>query len=250
MNYLTPFCLIGFIIFGMIFLGPYYYEKHASADYYANYTRSTALGIPLSHSELIGIQLSQTCLVMEKYNITSHCLTYDKIKKFDNTNPLFAGKWESKPYYHRDKPRVMNHYNFNPNKFIIMADPNPDFTTRARMIIVWDSNFTWTDSNGTSSKGIIKVNINRYVDNCETATVAPNLWLINDTIHYLESDCNKTKYNDTKIIYVKQHPFSFNNPYSPLLDPYFHANRNGSGGNGLSNCINHKCVIKDPYANW
>lgn len=209
----------------------------------------------------IGIQLSQVCLADLKNHLNSTCLKYSDLKQFDNTNPLYAGLWVDKPYEHRLNPKIRNHENFNPNPWAIMVDPNPDFTTLAKMIIV-DNHFNYTNQNDSSNRGLImKVYQDRYVsDNCVEARVGPDIALIQDTINYLESGCINTNMNTTKIITQKEIPFSYDNPYSSLhLDTYqqsilhghsyYNGNKTG-GGLGPSDCIRHQCIFKDPYAKW
>src|SRR2546426_8615238 len=82
------------------------------SDAYA-VTYTITNGTLLSKSHLIGIQLSQDCLIMLKNGIKNNCLTYDKLTFLDNTNPLLSGRWVEKPFLHRDHPTVTNHYNFN-----------------------------------------------------------------------------------------------------------------------------------------
>lgn len=195
----------------------------------------------------IGIQLVPICITELKNHINSTCLDYNIIKPFDNTNPLWAGLWVEQPYEHRLNPKIKNHENFNPNPWSIMVDPNPDYTINAKMIYVNNDNFTWINPDQTSNKGIVMItHMNRYVSpNCNDATVAPNINLINDTIFYLESGCKTTSYNDTKIITQKEIAFSFNNPYSSLhyKDQVSSVKKTG----GLGNCISQQCSYTDPY---
>src|SRR6185437_10644029 len=114
-------------------------------------------------------------------------------------------------------PKIKNHENFNSNPWAIMVDPNADFTTSAKMIIV-DTHFTWTNQNDTSDRGLsMKSYEDRFVaSNCMEARLGPSLPLIEDTINYLESGCKSTNMNITKIITQKEIPFSYDNPYSTL----------------------------------
>ena len=206
----------------------------------------------------IGIQLSQVCLREAMNNLTTGCLNYKDLKPLDNTIPFFAGQWIEKPYEHRLLPKVKNHEVFNPNPWAIMVDPNPDFTTTAKMIIV-DTHFTWTNQNDSSDRGLqMKSYEDRYVsDNCDEARVGPNLALIQDTITYLESGCTSTNMNVTKIISQKEIPFSYENPYSTLhlqsyLQSFLHGHNYFTGnqtsaGLGPGDCIHKQCSYSDPY---
>ena len=225
-------------------------------------TNQTANGMYISHSQMIGIQISQVCATMEKNHMKSNCITYDKIKQFDNTDPTYAGQWVNDTWYHRLAPRISNHEVMNLNPFVIMVDPNNSFTTRAKMIIVQSDNFTWINPDEAVGNNHTRIeHHNRQVSNCEQASVAPDINLIKDTVIYLESGCTITKYNDKVLIKTGNLPFSFVNPYSSLhynsmLKNLLHGH-SGFGGNhtaggiGPSNCITIKCEIpKNPYAKW
>jgi len=206
----------------------------------------------------IGIQLSQVCLRDAIFNLTTNCLNYGDLKQFDNTIPFFAGLWVDKPYEHRLSPKIKNHENFNSNPWAIMVDPNADFTTSAKMIIV-DTHFTWTNQNDTADRGLsMKSYQDRYVsDDCNEARVGPSIPLIQDTITYLESGCTTSNMNTTKIISQAEIPFSYNNSYSTLhLQSYLQSILHGhsssntnktAGGLGPQDCIRHTCTFTDPY---
>lgn len=195
----------------------------------------------------IGIQDSLACLTEFKHHINSTCLPYDILKQFDNTNPIFSGLWVDQPYEHRLKPKVKNHENFNPNPWVIMVDPNPDFTLNAKMIYVVDKSFTWINPDDTSVKGLLmKTHVDRFVTiDCNEATVAPSIPLINDTIHYLESGCTSTSYNDTKPIIQKEIPFSMDTINIKQQQEI------KSAKSITANCITHKCETKkSALAKW
>lgn len=195
----------------------------------------------------IGIQLTQACLAQLKATGNSSCGVYNPLKQFDNTNPLWSGLWVEQPYEHRLNPKVKNHENFNPNPWVVMVDPNADYTTGAKMIYVSGGNLTWTDQNDSSISGFaMKVHVGRYVSpDCMQATVESNLSIIDDTIKYLESGCSVTNFNDTKIINQKEIPFSYNNPYSTLHYQTQVTKIKATGG--LGDCIRHQCSYTDPY---
>lgn len=222
-------------------------------------TNQTGHTYYLSKSPMIGIQLSPTCLILIKNHMKTDCPTYDKLKPLDNTNPEWAGQWVNTTYYHRELPRVSNHYLMNTNPFIVMVDPDPNFTTIAKMIIIQSGNFTYINPYESVGNNHTRNEYNnRFVSGCTTATVAPILSLIEDTVHYIESSCKITSYNEKVSVKTNDTPFDYNNPYSSLhLENYLKSLMHGhgssvgnhtAGGLGLNNCINYKCDIKDPYA--
>lgn len=169
-----------------------------------NYTN----GIHLNQSHKIAIVLSNTCIKLEEQNLTSHCATYKQLSPFDNIKSPMAGKWITTPYYHREETHVHSAWLADNQTWYVMVDPNLDFLQGARVITVTENNFTWQNPDQNSTLGYETVmHVNRSVLNCDTATVAPDLWLVQDTINYLESGCTNTAYNDTQITYHKLHPF-------------------------------------------
>lgn len=208
----------------------------------------------------ISLKISQVCETLLKNNMSNTCLDYKVLRIFDNTNPIFSGKWIDQPYFHRLPPLIRNHEIFNPNPWAIMADPNSDFQINSKLITVEDGSFPWVDKNDSSVGGLVtKTHVDRYVtSDCNEALVAPDLPLIQDTITYLESGCTTTTYNDTKLTTQKEIPFSHNNQFSSLhftdyLKNILHGHSSDNtnrtaGGLGPSLCINGKtCDFKDPY---
>lgn len=216
-------------------------------------TVSTAgLTLPSKSTNLIGIQVTQACEALLKHNYNSTCLPYSKMQQFDNTNPFWAGHFISTPWYHRTKPMVPNFYNFQNTTFVVMVDPTSDFSVRAKMIYVGDKNFTYINKNDVSTNGGLSTisYINRSMSGCDEALIAPDLGLLNDTIHYMESGCVTTHYNTTKITTQKEIPFDWSSPFSSTHAQKFVYSIKKTGG--LGDCITHKCNFTDPYkkAGW
>lgn len=210
-------------------------------------TTTQANGIYISKSSLIGIQLSPTCLALIKNHMKTNCPTYDKLQSLDNTNPIWAGQWYNDTYYHRHLPRVSNHYMMNPNPFVVMVDPDPNFTTIAKMIIIQPDNFTYINPNESIGMNHTRNEYNnRFVSNCTDATVAPIFSLINDTIYYIESNCTSKHYNEKITVKTGDKAFDYKNPYSSL---YYKYQITYMKQHPMKNCINYKCDIKDPYKN-
>lgn len=200
-----------------------------------------------TQNKYIGIQQSQVCKNLITSKSESSCLGYLDLVPFDNTNPLWAGRWTMDDnYYHRLAPKIKNHYEFNNNTFVVMVDPNPDFANRARLITVTNENFTYVDQKDGSVGGInMTSHINRFVDpSCRSATVAPIAWLVNDTVHYLESNCTKTLFNGNVTTTQKEIAWSYDNPYSSLHLKAMTDSIKHSGG--LGDCRYVKCPT-DPY---
>jgi len=78
--------------------------------------------------EIIGIQISKTCMTMHKYNLTTNCPTYKELFQFDNTMLTISGVFEiSDGVYQRQPSNYKNHCNYyNPDLFTLMIVVDPD----------------------------------------------------------------------------------------------------------------------------
>lgn len=82
---------------------------------------------PPKYSKIIGIQLSRTCITMEKNNVTSNCPTLEELWQFDNTLSDVSGNLTHKDgYWQRDKPFYKDHCNFYEVGFPVMLVVDPD----------------------------------------------------------------------------------------------------------------------------
>ena len=84
--------------------------------------------IKKQYTKVVGIQLSRTCLEMEKNNITSNCSTYKDLMQFDNTIPDVSGHITyTDGYWHREATAFkFKHCNYYLDKYpvIIVIDPD------------------------------------------------------------------------------------------------------------------------------
>ena len=81
-----------------------------------------------TYTKVVGIQLSRTCLEMEKNNVTSNCSTYKDLMQFDNTIPDVSGDITyTDGYWHREATAFkFKHCNYYLDKYpvIIVVDPD------------------------------------------------------------------------------------------------------------------------------
>ena len=79
-------------------------------------------------TKIVGIQLSKTCLQMERNNVTSKCPTYNDLMQFDNTLPDVSGNVTyTDGYWHREATAFkFKHCNWYLDKYpvIIVVDPD------------------------------------------------------------------------------------------------------------------------------
>lgn len=165
----------------------------------------------LDKSRLIGIQLAQGCLTAFEHNRPTNCISYDKVAFLDNTNPNWSGQWTSIPYFHRLPPQIKNAYNFYDSPYVVMVDPSGDFSTKAKMIYVTADNYTYANPDEVISAHLRTEIYNRSVVNCETATVAPIISLIADTVTYMENGCQNSSINMTQTIATPNYVIDYEN---------------------------------------
>lgn len=197
----------------------------------------------------IGIQLSQSCITLEKHQIKSNCLTYDKLKEFDNSNSLLGGQWVNDTWFHRLNAHVKNAYQYyDSNKYLVMVDPDASFTTGAKMIIVQSGSFVFTDPNQVVGKNhTATATNNRYVSNCAEAQVSSDLNLVNDTISYLENGCKTSSFNAIKIVKTPYFAFDMHSIMIKALS-WIHQFKNTT--KFTSDCIHTHCSYKDPNSGY
>lgn len=79
------------------------------------------------YTKIVGIQLSRTCLQMERNNVTSNCQTYKDLMQFDNMLPEISGNVTySDGYWHREKPDYKKHCNWYLDKYPVLIIVDPD----------------------------------------------------------------------------------------------------------------------------
>jgi len=80
------------------------------------------------YAKIIGIQLSRTCLQMEKYNVSSNCPTYKDLLQFDNTMKSMSGSFTNENgVWTREKSNYKDHCNFyHPAGFPLLIVVDPD----------------------------------------------------------------------------------------------------------------------------
>lgn len=81
-----------------------------------------------TYTKIVGIQLSKTCLQMERNNVTSNCPTYNDLMQFDNTIPDVSGDITyTDGYWHREATAFkQEHCNYYLDKYPVIIAVDPD----------------------------------------------------------------------------------------------------------------------------
>jgi len=168
--------------------------------------------ITKTYGNFITVELSQTCLTQLKNNVTTKCPSYKVLQQFDTTDSKNAGKFEydKKGFYHRGKPFYNNYQlSYHPTKypFVVCVDCSEQIMRTSKNIVIEAINFVFKSNKDNVIKNFTRYEYaDKFVKDCNIARITYSPMLLNDTIHYLASDCKDTKYNNTKSIYMTPKP--------------------------------------------
>lgn len=232
----------------------------------------TVAGNDTSHNELksqyniIMIIPSEGCTNAYKNHVKTSCPPLQDLVKYDNSNQKVSGYFYSRDglTLERSNPQMKNHWQYYTytNKTITCVYCTGNYLTTdlyKTIILQQADSFEYAPHNyvstpytipqynqsaGNFTNYVIQVNeadvglttlFNRSVVGCNTATIAYSDELLNDTIHYLESGCKVTHFNQTKTYSPPNTPWSWNNPYSSL---HYKSVTDEIKSNHPGNCIN------------
>jgi len=168
--------------------------------------------ITKTYGNFITIELSKTCLTQLKNNVTTKCPSYKDLQQYDTTDSKNAGKFEydKNGFYHRGKPFYNNYQlSYHPSKhpFVVCVDCSEQIMRTSKNIVIEAINFVFKSNKDHLIKNFTRYEYSdKFVKDCTIARITYSKMLLNDTIHYLVSDCKDTKYNNTKSIYMTPKP--------------------------------------------
>ncbi len=189
-------------------------------------------------TKLVGIELSQSCTKMIKYNITTDCPSYETLIQLDSSITEVSGEFvtDMGGYFHRSPSPMQSSWNWYDydDQIRVIVDPPIGMSSRIKMIEIVPNFDTYTlindmvqlpeyeiitvqvtntQGNQTKTRDILVRNQtqtfgmilfhDRYVENCSKAKINSANWqeIIADTLHYLRTDCTQTSYNIKEVIY-------------------------------------------------
>lgn len=220
----------------------------------SNYTHS------VTHIPVLLINWSQTCENMVKNHIKG-CTPLTDMIPYDTSNQHVSGMFIKQGNDTiRTKPQVQNnwlYYKYGNQVICVECDFDISSTLESKQIIIQPTSYSFVDKNANIVKDKWSYFNDRFMQGCDIATISSIPGLLNDTIHYMLSDCKTTNFNGnvTKTVHVT--PWDYDNPFSTLhqssylkniLNNHSITNTNKtSGGYGPTDCIRHQCVFTDPY---
>jgi len=149
-------------------------------------------------SDDIGVQISKTCITMIKNNLDTNCPTYEEIMFIfsDNSDQRVSGQFIFEDgYLQRDEPKIKNERAFyeQEDKFRMFIDPSADISTRVKLIVIESRLDEYVIEGQIVNSSSINVGHQRSVnEGCYRATLSATDWqfLLGDTIHYMNNDCD------------------------------------------------------------
>ena len=194
--------------------------------------------------KLIGVDISQSCKMQIKNNLTTNCPSFLDLRDFDSSRQEISGFFKKiNGYYFREPPTLLESWRFYDHDptIRVIVDPPSGMAERIRMIVIQDNFDTYKQNdshimkqnyvilNGTSKldewgnstnySKLDKPSIqtkessttlyhDRYVDKkCKNAIINAKKWeiLLPDTINYMQNNCAESSTNfNNKEIIVKQ----------------------------------------------
>lgn len=156
----------------------------------------------------IGVELAQSCIIAIKNNFKTECPTYEDLYYLDSSNIIISGKFvTTDDFFHREPTKIKNSWRWydmdkSPRIFI---DPPFGMNNRIKMITILPNFDTYHRQNdllreytGNSSSSMQEFDRVLYHDrfmnpNCSVATINADKWqiLVNDTINYMQNNCNE-----------------------------------------------------------
>lgn len=149
-------------------------------------------------SDDIGVQLSKTCVVMIKNNLTTNCPTYEEILFLfpDTSDQRISGRFVFEGgYLHRaasDFENPIGFYRYQEDNHF-WVNPPADISERIKLITIESRLDEYKIGNQVITNSSVQVGYKRWVsDDCRSVTLAATDWqvLLGDTVRYVGSDCH------------------------------------------------------------
>lgn len=168
------------------------------------------LDIHKNGGKIIGIKLSGTCEKLVQLG-NDTCPSYQDLLSMDNSNYAISGELKvDDGWFHRVESPFHNDsfgWYSDDDNLRILVDPPANMQNRIKTIIIQNNFDVYTTVHDRSTdNNTITLHHDRFIDNCQTATISANVWLqvIADTIYTLRNGCEDTNYDDTYTIPIIQ----------------------------------------------
>lgn len=171
----------------------------------------------------IGVTLSQSCLTAIKNNLSTVCPTYENLVNIDSSNTYVSGNFiTTNGFFHRNTSPMQESWRWYDmdQTSRIFIDPSGGMMDKIKMITIvpnLDTYYQKSDmvrkqtSDGNKQEIIRVLYHDRYMKECKEATINAGNWknLLNDTIIYMQNNCNAafTQIETIELIYANKTQF-------------------------------------------
>src|SRR2546428_5300863 len=199
--------------------------------------------------------LSETCARLVSTHTNSTCPTLDKLIPFDTSNQHVSGKFiKVLDHWIRTPAQLKNNYKYYStimNKSAICVEcvlplGSPDLI---KMIIIEPHLDTFISKYDSLKNYTMTTYHTRYMAGCNTANISYSPSLLNDTIFYMQHDCqaSATSYNNTN---TKVLPNVMKLDYGNYVYTHQHWLDSIKQNHGYQDCIHKHCNIKSEGHKW
>lgn len=164
--------------------------------------------IPNAYSQLsddIGVQLSKTCVVMIKNNMTTNCPTYEEIMFLfpDSSDQRVSGQFVFDGYLKRGEPKIENEFRFYDydTQRRLFIDPSADVASRLKLIVIEARIDEYKIGTQVINSSSIEVGYDSWVNvGCYNAIITAQNWQLQlgNMIQHLGSDCTINNLDNVK----------------------------------------------------
>ena len=162
-------------------------------------------------TKMIGIDLSESCIILKKNNMITECPSYEDLIQLDSSIQEWSGKfvYDEDGWYHREAPPMKNSWRLydTENEFRIIVDPPKGMNNRIKMITIQPNLDTYILPTDRADNYTRILYHDRFVDNCRKAIINAELWemLSVDTVMYMRHGCDNkwTTFNHIELIPIE-----------------------------------------------
>lgn len=163
-----------------------------------------------ANNNVIGIELSQTCITLIKNNLDSSCPTYEELSQIDGSNYQVSGKFvidDDSGFFHRETPTIKNSHQWykQGSDLVLIVDPPSGYNLSTITIMPHLDTYIMKGSHAISENNLRTLFHDRYIDNCNSAKINAGDWksLLPDTLYHMSMGCtdSSTTYDEFEEIF-------------------------------------------------
>lgn len=164
-------------------------------------TKKLLQEIKVHDAKLIGVRLSDNCIIMAKLG-NSTCPTYEDLVHLDSSNQEISGEFSLHDgWFHRESSQFTDSFRFydTEDTIRIIVDPHWEISNRIKMITIESDFGLFTDAYDRKLvDGYRVMQQGRVIENCYTANISSDNYklLLPDTIFTFRNGCSAAEISD------------------------------------------------------